>query len=533
MTLREEQLLENDVAVRPVEVVASPALLPPPRSALAASTVRWWRALVVLALGLGVALRFAAHGPFWLDEAQSVAIAAEPLRHLVDALRHDGAPPLWYALLHFWIRAFGDGTWTVRLMSVLPALVSIPLLYRLARRLAGGEVAVYTVVLFAVSPFAIRYAGEARMYSLVLMFSLLGAHALLAVHRRPGFLPVAGLAAATAALLYTHYYGIWLVLVVGGTELFHAVRRTDRGSRRAVIGIAAGAVTFLPWLPVLAFQSAHTGAPWEAPPSLNAILDTVDQWAGGSNPAARAAGLLMLLLAAVAVFGRPSGRHGIVVVAKAASLPLRLVCVVGGTIALAVLSSIATGNAYASRYTSVVAGLFLVLVGMGLAVLPSQRWRRVLVAVLVVAGVGVSIDHLVPVRTQAGDVASGINALARPGDVVAYCPDQLGPSVSRLVRVPVRQVVFPDFAGPQKVDWVDYGARMSAGSAPAFARQVDGAAGTHTVWLVYTLGYRALHGSCDQIVTDLADLRGAPRIVVDRHPSVGENASLLGFTPRG
>src|SRR4051812_47697956 len=76
---------------------------------------RDWAAVgIVAAVVLGIALRFISRGPLWLDEAQSLAIARQPISHLADALRHDGAPPLYYALLHWWVQLFGTSTFAVR-----------------------------------------------------------------------------------------------------------------------------------------------------------------------------------------------------------------------------------------------------------------------------------------------------------------------------------------------------------------------------------------------------------------------------------
>ena len=44
----------------------------------------------------------------WLDEAQTVNIASFPLRSIAGELRLDGAPPLYYYLLHVWMGVFGD-----------------------------------------------------------------------------------------------------------------------------------------------------------------------------------------------------------------------------------------------------------------------------------------------------------------------------------------------------------------------------------------------------------------------------------------
>ena len=44
---------------------------------------------------------------FWIDEAISTGIASHPLGAIPGLLRHDGSPPLFYFLLHFWMQAFG------------------------------------------------------------------------------------------------------------------------------------------------------------------------------------------------------------------------------------------------------------------------------------------------------------------------------------------------------------------------------------------------------------------------------------------
>src|SRR5262245_41314517 len=67
-----------------------------------------WLILVVAGvIALGIGLRFFARSDLWADEVLTVNIAKLPLADLEGALRHDGAPPLYYVLLHFWMQAFG------------------------------------------------------------------------------------------------------------------------------------------------------------------------------------------------------------------------------------------------------------------------------------------------------------------------------------------------------------------------------------------------------------------------------------------
>ena len=113
-------------------------------------------------------LRFVTTSPLWLDEALSVNIARLPLGDIPEALRHDGHPPLYYLLLHGWMELFGEGDVAVRALSGVFSVATLPLAWSPAAASAGAARRGRSLVVLALSPFAIRYATEARMYSLVI-----------------------------------------------------------------------------------------------------------------------------------------------------------------------------------------------------------------------------------------------------------------------------------------------------------------------------------------------------------------------------
>src|SRR5690606_27146736 len=106
-----------------------------------------------LVLAVGVVLRFVQRSPLWLDEALSVNIASLGVSDLLEALRHDGHPPLYYLLLHGWMRVFGDGDAAVRALSGILGVAALPLFWVAGRRLAGPPGARWALVLGALSPY--------------------------------------------------------------------------------------------------------------------------------------------------------------------------------------------------------------------------------------------------------------------------------------------------------------------------------------------------------------------------------------------
>ena len=184
---------------------------------------------VVLVVAVGLVLRFWTRSGLWLDEALTVDIARLPLHAIPEALKHDGAPPLYYYLLHFWIGLFGQSNDAVRALSGIIAVLTLPVAWLCGKRFGGRAVAWTTLVLLASAPFAVYYGTEARMYALVILLTGLG---FLALQRaieapRPGNL--IAVAVVAAALLYTQYWSLYLVGVTGLWLLVSIVRDRRHG----------------------------------------------------------------------------------------------------------------------------------------------------------------------------------------------------------------------------------------------------------------------------------------------------------------
>lgn len=62
----------------------------------------------------------------WLDEALTVNIARAPLHLIPHLLRDDGAPPLYYVLLHFWMKVFGTSDLGARSLSGAIGVITLP-----------------------------------------------------------------------------------------------------------------------------------------------------------------------------------------------------------------------------------------------------------------------------------------------------------------------------------------------------------------------------------------------------------------------
>lgn len=511
-------------------------------------------------VAVGVIVRFAAATPLWLDEALSVSIARLDPADLAAALRRDGHPPLYYLVLHAWSGAFGDGDLAVRSLSGAFAVATLPLAWLSGRRVAGRAGAAAAVVLVAVSPFAVRYATETRMYAMVMALVFAG-HLLLrgALDGRSSpagragsvSLPrLAGVAGVAGALYLTHYWSFFLAAATVG--ILAVVWRRDPQAWRRVAAlrcataVVAGGVAFLPWLPSFLAQLRSTGTPWGIAARPTDVFGATFVDLGG--PAAEgvlAAGLLLVLLAVGLLAVRPGA--GAIAEASVTDAGVELdlrtappargeAVVAVATLALGGVVGFLTESAYASRYAAVVFPLLVLVAARGVAALSPPKARVIALAAVVVLGVPGVYRALSHDRTQAEVLAAAIAAEAGSDDVIVTCPDQLGPSLVRALDQggtgALRVVGYPTLERPERVDWTDYEERNRASDPEAVAGELLASVPAGgTVWLVTNTSYRTFEGRCERLEAALGAARPSRSVVSAKPGLFFESGELISFGP--
>ncbi|MBE9507457.1 MAG: glycosyltransferase family 39 protein [Chloroflexi bacterium] len=201
---------------------------------------------------------------FWNDEGNSARLSERTLDLILEGTASDIHPPGYYLLLHYWRGLFGQSEFALRSLSVVAGLALVAFTYLLGRHLFGETTGLMAAFLGAVSPFAVYYSQEARMYALLAVLSAASTYLLLrllASNRQPATkYPHLGIIAVyvitCAAGLYTQYafpfvllahnviFGLWWLAVAG---------RSGNRWRWLVLWIGMQAATvalYLPWLPI-------------------------------------------------------------------------------------------------------------------------------------------------------------------------------------------------------------------------------------------------------------------------------------------
>jgi uncharacterized membrane protein len=109
---------------------------------------------------------------FWRDEAFSVLLAEHPL--FVIFTKTTFEPPVYYTLLHFWIKIFGTSEIAVRSLSLLGFTLATIVIIEWSHKLFKSHwLSLFTPFFFFFNPMLLYYAFEARVYGWYIFFATL------------------------------------------------------------------------------------------------------------------------------------------------------------------------------------------------------------------------------------------------------------------------------------------------------------------------------------------------------------------------
>ncbi len=202
--------------------------------------------------------------PMWNDELFTVRAARQSVTALLEMVRGDVHPPLYFLLAHYWIQiAPGSETLAqLRLLSVVFALLATIALDRLWLKHVPGRLRAWCLALWTLSACLLLYSRMARSYSLQVLGFIVVCWAVWRWSQEfASWTRLLIWSGSLAVLLYTHYVP-GIAAWVGTNVLLMTQARKRPGLLAAgnLIVLAA----YMPWLMTL----ASVLAVWRAKPSL-------------------------------------------------------------------------------------------------------------------------------------------------------------------------------------------------------------------------------------------------------------------------
>jgi hypothetical protein len=211
---------------------------------------------------------------YWILDGNS-------LGEVLSSVRSDDeiTPPLYFVLAWLSLQVGPDPEW-VRLPSLLAGTATIPLIYLLGARCVGRAAGLIAAAVFALSPFMIHYAVEARSYAVMIALLTASTLALLLATESGRARWWGAYAACSCAAMLSHYTSLFPL----AAQALWAVWAHREAIRPLLLANLAALIAFLPWLPGFA---ADTDSPTTqilsalSPFELDAVRFAIEQWAVG------------------------------------------------------------------------------------------------------------------------------------------------------------------------------------------------------------------------------------------------------------
>jgi len=397
-------------------------------------------------------------GQLWEDEAITTGIASHSLRAIPGILRHDGAPPLFYMLLHVWMSVFGASEPATHALSLVFGLLCIPAGMWMGWALCGRRAGLYMAVLCALSTFLTAYAQETRMYELMALLGILQTTAFIMafVYRRRGYLIL--FAVCQALMLYTHAWGLFFGagFLVALIPIWRVSEDRRGVVRDALLAYVGAGILFLPWVPNFVYQATHTGAPW-APTIRFGVPVLLSRDLLGADRITVAL-LVAWIIGLAPLFTKRLRRT------RDGTVMWSLIWLITGTLVIAWLASQIT-PAFVARYMAPLLPAILLLAAWGAA--RSGVVGLVLIAVFAAFVVHPS-SYAPRYKSDMQDISGVMTPLLHRGDLVVNAQPDSTPLAWYYLPAGLRYATpIGPVADPSYMDWVDALKRLQ--NAPAAA----------------------------------------------------------------
>ena len=179
--------------------------------------------------------------------------------------------PVYYTLEYLWTHYVHDSVLSLRLLSIVIGVATIPLLYALGRRLFGAWAGLTAAALLAVSPTHIHHSQSIRMYVVFIFLATVVAWTFVRLLEKPRLSLWTLHGCASLLLYWTHPFAGLIPAVLGAFLLLRRSARLSLFIRWTLIQCLLFAPTVL-YLSLVRFWPQNTTSDWIAPPSLSTLF---------------------------------------------------------------------------------------------------------------------------------------------------------------------------------------------------------------------------------------------------------------------
>lgn len=216
-------------------------------------------AIISVTMIVGIALRLLyLHTDLWYDEACSWFTAKQlfPMGIMGNLLNLDlQHTPLYFFLLHLWIKLFGDSEIAMRSLSLLFGIGALPLVFTATKKIADNKTAIFALALACISPLLVLFSVEVRMYPMVIFLVILSLNYLIDFEKTRETKALIKLGITNILIPYTLIGGILYNIALWATYSTYLYAENKKDFFKYLKGLSAELIGLIPYFALIIYYA--------------------------------------------------------------------------------------------------------------------------------------------------------------------------------------------------------------------------------------------------------------------------------------
>jgi mannosyltransferase len=353
-----------------------------------------------------------------MDEPFTIFYAQVDFRTLFEMLRTENNPPLFFIILHFWIKVFGISAFSVRFMAMVFSTLTVLVIYLIGKRFFSFRIGLLASLIFTFSNYHLLFAHEARVYSLFALLTSVSMFLFLQLSIRQSLRTIIFLAVTNLMLLYSHFFGFYIIFIQL-TSCFLIKELRNRVLKQYFIIIVMVIVLYIPYLSMFIsrFWLSSSHGTWVPKPIISDLYNMV--WRFSNAPVTTVCFLITLFTAFIIYLtrykkDRESCQTTSAIILIWFFLPYIFMFLISFKIPM-----------FLDRYMVFISLGYYLLIAMSVSYLGKKRWVYCILSIIVISLMVVTFTPHEDNKRKVKEVVQTINKLKTNESVIVICPEWL------------------------------------------------------------------------------------------------------------
>jgi len=237
--------------------------------------------LIIIILIIASAMRFfhLEYQSVWLDEIASITEANPTVKWSdleITIVTSDPHPQLYFVFLKSLFILFGYSIFVARFFSAIVGVLGVFSIYLLGKEIMNKNVGLISAFLLAINAFHLNYSQEVRMYSLLMLFTVLSFYRMVIFFKNKTYKNSVLYGIFTGLMIFTQFFGLFVLVSQLFVFLVIFLRLEKKDKLQFFFkSLVAGCITMLIFIPAIDILIATSKKKYAA--ILPTTIDTIKQ----------------------------------------------------------------------------------------------------------------------------------------------------------------------------------------------------------------------------------------------------------------